>query len=106
MVILLTHALITRSISIGSWCSRFNNSFVSRSSEAAAQPVKSAGRDGNITGGGVFLFLPPVGWRGSAAEISLLAYHSNQKFLNAVPQQSEICVKFSVFHTVFDVNFW
>ena len=27
-------------------------------------------------------------------------------FLRAAPQQSEICVKFSVFHTVFDVKFW
>ena len=26
--------------------------------------------------------------------------------LSAAPQQSEICVKFSVFHTVFDVKFW
>ena len=25
---------------------------------------------------------------------------------SAAPQQSEICVKFSVFHTVFDVKFW
>ena len=25
--------------------------------------------------------------------------------VSAAPQQSEICVKFSVFHTVFDVNF-
>ena len=27
-------------------------------------------------------------------------------FVSAAPQQSEICVKFSVFHTVFDVKFW
>ena len=27
-------------------------------------------------------------------------------FFSAAPQQSEICVKFSVFHTVFDVKFW
>ena len=26
--------------------------------------------------------------------------------VSAAPQQSEICVKFSVFHTVFDVKFW
>ena len=28
------------------------------------------------------------------------------QFFSAAPQQSEICVKFSVFHTVFDVKFW
>ena len=27
-------------------------------------------------------------------------------FFSAAPQQSEICVKFSVSHTVFDVKFW
>ena len=27
-------------------------------------------------------------------------------FLSAAPQQSEICVKFSVFHTVFEMKFW
>ena len=28
------------------------------------------------------------------------------KILSAAPQQSEICVKSSVFHTFFDVKFW
>ena len=30
----------------------------------------------------------------------------HRHFLSAAPQQSEICVKFSVFHTVFDMKFW
>ena len=29
-----------------------------------------------------------------------------QGYVSAAPQQSEICVKFSVFHTVFDVKSW
>ena len=28
-----------------------------------------------------------------------------RRSISAAPQQSEICVKFSVFHSVFDVNF-
>ena len=31
---------------------------------------------------------------------------SRSGLVSAAPQQSEICVKFSVFHTVFDVKFW
>ena len=27
-------------------------------------------------------------------------------FVSAAPQQSEICMKYSVFHAVFDVKFW
>ena len=32
--------------------------------------------------------------------------HCLTRCVSAVPQQSEICVKFSVLHTVFDVKFW
>ena len=36
---------------------------------------------------------------------SLGSGRQKRGFLSAAPQQSEICVKFSVFHTVFDVKF-
>ena len=35
-----------------------------------------------------------------------LAGHSLRVFFSAAPQQREICMKFSVFHTVVDVKFW
>ena len=34
------------------------------------------------------------------------AVPTTHPILSAAPQQSEICVKFSVFHAVFDVKFW
>ena len=42
---------------------------------------------------------PAIFW-GGGGELGL------RKIFSAAPPQSEICVKFSVFHTVFDVKFW
>ena len=32
--------------------------------------------------------------------------YPSKKFFSAAPRQSDICVKVSVFHTVFDETFW
>ena len=45
---------------------------------------------------------PPIG----RSHLSGIEIGVNFPMISAAARQSEICMKFSVFHTIFDVKFW